>query len=136
MFWLRTRNEIWALLNSPTEAQFYWRVLPNLWLEGTPEAPDSSLTPPSGRYLPIRGFGQAWQVGGGLASGPLRDDLGWAIDEEAGFNTTLTYYPQGFYTPDCTWEPKSGLYELKDNRGQVFQFVGEGGMAKIVTNAK
>jgi hypothetical protein len=129
MFWLQTNNEIWVLLNSPTDKQFYWRVLPNLWVEGTPEIPDNGLTPSARRYVPVRGFGQAWFTG----SKPLRDELGWATDEEAGFTTTLTYYPQGFYTPDCTWEPKSGLYELKDNRGQVFQFVGAGGIAKLMT---
>jgi hypothetical protein len=132
MFWLQDRSEIWALLNSPTEKQFYWRTLPNLWVESTPEVPDNTLSPPAGRFVPIRGFGQAWFAGGELASKPLRDDLGWATDEETGFTTTLTYYPQGFYTPDCTWEPKSGIYELKDNRSQVFQFVGAGGIAKLI----
>jgi len=128
MFWLQSRNEIWALIDSPLEKQFYWRVLPNLWIEGTPEVPANGLTPPAKRYVPVRGFGQAW------LSQPLRDDLGWAIDEEAGFNATLIYYPQGFYAPDCTWEPKSGLYELKDDHGLVFQFVGAGGIAKRMTN--
>jgi hypothetical protein len=84
--------------------------------------------------VPIRGFGQAWFTGGGPASQPLRDDFGWATDEETGFVATLTYYPQGFYTPDCTWSPKSGLYELKDDSGQVFQFVGAGSIAKRMTN--
>ena len=50
-----------------------------------------------------------------------------------GFDTTLIYYPQGFYSPDCTWMPKSGIYELRDARGTVYQFVGAGGVAKIVT---
>jgi hypothetical protein len=130
LFWLQTNNEIWALIDSPLEQQFYWRVLPNLWVEGTPEIPANGLTPLAKRYVPVRGFGQAWR------SQPLRDDLGWAIDEETGFNTTLTYYPQGFYAPDCTWEPKSGLYELKDDHGQVFQFVGAGGIARRMTNNK
>ena len=128
LFWLQTNNEIWALIDSPLEKQFYWRILPNLWVEGTPEIPANGLMPPAKRYVPVRGFGQAW------LSPSLRDDLGWAVDEEAGFTTTLTYYPQGFYTPDCTWEPKSGIYELKDDRGQVFQFVGAGGIAKRMSN--
>jgi len=130
MFWLQSRNEIWALIDSPLEKQFYWRVLPNLWAEGTPEIPASGLTPPAKRFVPVRGFGQAW------LSLPLRDELGWAIDEETGFNTTLTYYPQGFYAPDCTWKPKSGIYELKDDHGQAFQFIGAGGIAKRMTNDK
>ena len=132
MFWLQTRNEIWALIDSPTADQFYWRVLPNLWYQGTPEA-DPSLQPPAGMYQPVRGFGVAWRLGGGAASLPLRDDLGWAVEEEAGFETTLTYYPQGFYSPDCTWEPKSGIYELNDARGLRYRFVGAGGVAYVVT---
>jgi hypothetical protein len=36
MFWLEARHEIWALLNSPLEQQFYWRILPNRWAEGMP----------------------------------------------------------------------------------------------------
>jgi hypothetical protein len=134
MFWIESKNEIWALIDSPLDRQFYWRILPNLWVEGTSEIPADDLTPPVGRYLPVRGFGLAWFVGGGRASQPLRADLGWAMDEETGFTTTLTYYPQGFYAPDCTWEPKSGIYELKDDHGQVFQFVGAGGIAKLMDN--
>jgi hypothetical protein len=126
MFWLQSRNEIWALVDSPTTDQFYWWVLPNLWYEGTPEA-DLTIKPPSGRYQPVRGFGAAWR-----ATPNLREDLGWAVDQEAGFQTTLTYYPQGFYSPDCTWEPKSGIYEMKDNAGGLFRFVGEGGVAYVV----
>jgi hypothetical protein len=128
MFWLQNKDEIWTLIDSPLEKQYYWRILPNLWVEGTPEVPANGLTPPDKRFVPVRGFGQAW------LSQPLRDDLGWASDEEIGFNATLTYYPQGFYAPDCTWEPKSGIYELKDDHGQVFQFVGAGGIAKRMSN--
>jgi len=132
MFWLSTRNEIWALISSPTSGKFYWRVLPNLWYESMPED-DPSITPPPKRYQPARGFGYAWREGGGQASLPLRGDLGWAIDEEAGFEAVLTYYPQGFYAPDCVWMPKSGVYEMTDNAGVRYQFVGAGGQALIVT---
>ncbi len=132
MFWLQDHNEIWVLIDSPTKNQFYWRVLPNLWTEGQPES-DPNLQPPTNRFQPRRGFGVAWRLGGG-SSGPQRADLGWAIDEELGFDTTLIYYPQGFYSPDCTWMPKSGIYELADARGTVYQFVGGGGIAKIVTS--
>jgi hypothetical protein len=131
MFWLQERNQIWALIASPLEDQFYWRVLPNLWLDGQPES-DPAVRPPPDRFQPVRGFGAVWRLGGGTY-GPQRDDLGWAVEEETGFDTTLIYYPQGFYSPDCTWMPKSGIYELHDVRGIVYQFVGAGGIAKIVT---
>ncbi len=134
MFWLQERDEIWILIASPLGDQFYWRVLPNLWSEGQPES-DPKLQPPAGRFQPVRGFGHAWRLGGG-SPGPQRTDLGWALDEEIGFDTTLIYYPQGFYSPDCTWMPKSGIYELTDEQGVVYQFVGAGGIAKIVTSNK
>jgi hypothetical protein len=132
MFWLQERDEIWTLIASPLEEQFYWRVLPNVWSEGQPES-DANLQPPADRFQPRRGFGAAWRLGGG-SYGPQRADLGWAIDEETGFDTTLIYYPQGFYSPDCTWMPKPGIYELRDARGTTYQFVGAGGIAKIVTS--
>ena len=80
LFWLQTNNEIWALLDSPLEKQFYWRIMPNLWVEGTPEIPANGLMPPAKRYVPVRGFGQAW------LSQSLRDELGWAVDEEVWFH--------------------------------------------------
>jgi hypothetical protein len=130
MFWLQERNEIWALIASPLADQFYWRVLPNSWMEGQPEN-DPKLRPPADRFQPVRGFGVAWRLGGG-STGPQRTELGWATDEEIGFDTTPIYYPQGFYSPDCTWMPKSGIYELRDARGTIYQFGGAGGIAKIV----
>ncbi len=131
MFWLQSRNEIWVLIASPTPNQFYWRTLPNQWSEGIAES-DPNLTPPPGRYQPVRGFGYAWRVGSGSME-TQRPDLGWATDEEAGFAASLIYYPQGYFSPDCAWMPKSGIYELRDNRGKVYQFVGEGGVANLVT---
>lgn len=132
MFWLQERDEIWVLIASPLADQFYWRVLPNLWAEGQPES-DLKLQPPLERFQPVRGFGYAWRLGGG-SYGSQRADLGWALDGEIGFSTTLIYYPQGFYSPDCTWMPKSGVYELTDEQGAVYQFVGAGGLARIVTS--
>lgn len=128
MFWLQIRNEIWVLIDSPNAGQFYWHSYPNEWIEGQPES-DPAIDPPPGRYQPVRGFGVTWRTRSGV-----RDDLGWAVQEEVGFNTTLTYYPQGFYSPDCVWMPKSGIYELTDPRGLVFRFTGEGGVASIVTS--
>ena len=131
MFWLQAKREIWALTASPTVGQYDWRIYPDRYIDGMPES-DPAIVPPEGRYQPIRGFGKAWREGSANQP-PLRDELGWAIDEERGFRSTLTYYPQGFYSPDCTWMPKSGLYELIDDRGQVYQFVGAGGIAKLIT---
>ncbi len=131
MFWLQARHEIWVLIAAPTDDQFYWRVLPDTWSEGQPDS-DPQLSPPAGRFQPVRGFGAAWRLGGG-SYGPQRDDLGWAVDQELGFAATLSYYPQGYYSPDCTWFPKSGVYQLRDTRGVTYQFSGAGGMAMITS---
>lgn len=81
----------------------------------------------------MRGFGAAWRTGGRLY-GPQRADLGWAFDQELGFATTLIYYPQGYYAPDCTWMSKSGVYELRAECDTIYQFVRAGGIAKVVTS--
>jgi hypothetical protein len=132
MFWLQARAEIWVLVASPLNNQFYWRVLPDLWVEGQPEV-DPNLQPPAGRFQPKRGFGYAWRIGGGSV-GAQQADLGWAIDEERGFDATLIYHPQGYYSPDCTYMPKSGIYEFIDDQGTLYQFVGAGGIARISTS--
>jgi hypothetical protein len=134
MMWLPTRAEIWTLIAAPIPHQFYWRVLPDTWSDTQPES-DPSVLPPADRFQPVRGFGVAWRTGGG-SYGPQRADLGWAIDQEQGFATFLIYFPQGFYAPDCTWQPKSGIYELRDAQDVVYQFVGAGGIAKIVTSGE
>jgi hypothetical protein len=114
MFWLRTRNEIWALIGSSTAGQYSWRVLPNAWFEGTPEA-DPSLAPPPGKFQPVRGFGLTWR-GDGL-NPPLRDDLGWATEPEQAFVATIVYHQQGPDPAQCGQPPLAGIYELTDTGG-------------------
>ncbi len=41
---------------------------------------DPNITPPSGLYQPVRGFGKVWRENN------LGDTLGWAIEEEQGFD--------------------------------------------------
>jgi hypothetical protein len=52
------------------------------WTEGEPEN-DPSLTPPDGKYQPIRGFGKVWRE-----NESVRNGLGWALAPEQGFDTT------------------------------------------------
>ncbi len=51
------------------------------WMEGQPES-DPSITPPSGLYQPVRGFGKVWRE-----TTSVRDKLGWATVPEQGFDT-------------------------------------------------
>lgn len=52
------------------------------WTEEEPEN-DPSLTPPDGKYQPIRGFGKIWRE-----NESVRNGLGWALAPEQGFDTT------------------------------------------------
>jgi len=130
MFWLQEPGEIWAMSPSPLTGQYYWHRLPDLWSESQPES-DPKLHPPDGRFQPVRGFGVAWRLGGG-AYGPQRDDLGWAVDQEHGFDTTLLHQQIGYYDVECHWIPKSDYYELRDDQGTVYRFGGVGGNAVII----
>ena len=49
---------------------------------GEPEPDGIGLTPPPGRYEPVRGFGWLWRTYLGRESGPL----GWALDRAYGFD--------------------------------------------------
>jgi len=49
------------------------------WQPDQPES-DPNLTPPSGMVQPVRGFGKVWRENN------LENTLGWAIEEEGGFD--------------------------------------------------
>lgn len=49
------------------------------WRPGQPES--AGLTPPPGRYEPVRGFGKVWREGTGAR---VRERLGWATAPEKG----------------------------------------------------
>ena len=52
------------------------------WTEDQPES-DPALVPPGGLLQPIRGFGKLWRE-----NPDVRDQLGWAIAPEQGFEST------------------------------------------------
>jgi hypothetical protein len=58
-----------------------WDARPNAWFSGMPES-DPTLTPPTGFYQPVRGFGVAWRDEQAPAGVRARDRLGWATDQE------------------------------------------------------
>jgi hypothetical protein len=62
-----------------------WSIHGDQWKEGQPDH-DTELSPPPGLYLPIRGFGLLWRQ-----NPEMRNRLGWAADQEAGFQTTIQH---------------------------------------------
>jgi hypothetical protein len=65
---------IYVLFNDGTFQQF-----DDTWRDGDPI--NGGLTPPAGRYEPVRGFGKVWREGTGAR---VRERLGWATAPEAG----------------------------------------------------
>jgi hypothetical protein len=78
MVWLGTDDLIVILFNDRS-----WRSVEDTWEEGQLEG-DPSIEPPADRYQPIRGFGKVWRE-----NPDVRQQLGWALGPELGFETTL-----------------------------------------------
>lgn len=81
MIWVQEQDLIYVLFADGQSLQ--WSVFADQWDEGEPES-DPTLTPPPGRFQPIRGFGLIWRQ-----QASVRDRLGWAIDTELGFTTAV-----------------------------------------------
>ncbi len=62
-----------------------WSMYRDEWKEGQPDR-DPEISPPPGLYQPIRGFGLLWRQ-----NPEVRDRLGWATDQEVGFQTTIQH---------------------------------------------
>ena len=74
---------IYVLFDDNTVARF-----DDTWTEGQPVS--HNLTPPAGRYEPIRGFGKVWYEGTGAR---VRERLGWATAREVGGDgARVTFY--------------------------------------------
>lgn len=78
MLWLDSQDAIFVLYQDGS-----WQRYSDTWDENQPEL-DPSLDPPDGRYQPRRGFGLIWREQPGV-----RDLLGWALDQEQGFNSAI-----------------------------------------------
>ncbi len=81
MIWVEDQDAIYVQFDdgqSPT-----WSIYTDEWDPGEP-TDDPSLTPPTGLYQPVRGFGVVWRENPGV-----RARLGWAIDPETGFTVSV-----------------------------------------------
>lgn len=80
MIWLGAEKVIYVLLN---DGGLYTYV--DTWTADQPDI-DPGITPPSGRYKPVRGFGKVWG-----ADPYIRSRLGWAMAPEQGYQAQLQY---------------------------------------------
>ncbi len=67
---------------------FIYTVRDDTWTEG--ELVSEGLTPPPGRYEPVRGFGKIWRGSRGA-----RQFIGWATEPERAETATVQYFEKG-----------------------------------------
>jgi len=81
MLWVGAEDRIYVLFEDGVDPE--WYAFADEWDPGEPES-DPGLVPPTGHYQPVRGFGLVWREQTGV-----RDRLGWAVEEEVGYETAV-----------------------------------------------
>lgn len=93
-----------------------WKKFDDTWQPGEPES-DPTIVPPAGLYQPLRGFGKLWRN----ESYNLRQQLGWALTEEQGFETVW----QDDTRLDSPGAGNDTIYIRADD-GQIIKLFGTG----------
>jgi hypothetical protein len=104
MIWVQSQGLIYTLFDDEQSPR--WKIYVDEWESGDPES-DPSLTPPSGLYQPVRGFGKAWREQPGV-----RERLGWATDAEAAFTTAVQYTSRPKYNDTYVRALSGGVWRL------------------------
>jgi len=104
MLWSGVENWIYVLFDDGAQPAF--KVFLDEWGEGKPES-DPDIAPPAGLYQPVRGFGLVWREETGV-----RDRLGWAVDEEAGYPTAIQRTSRPKYNVTYFKALDGGVWEL------------------------
>ena len=104
MFWVKAEDKVCVLFDD--DARPAWEVFVDEWDEGEPES-DPSIVPPPGLYQPARGFGLVWREKAGV-----RDRLGWALGEEAGYPTAIQRTSRPKYNVTYVKALDGGVWEL------------------------
>jgi len=87
-------------------------VFSDWWDEGQPVS-DPELTPPSGLYQPVRGFGLVWRE-----QFRVRERLGWAVDREQGYETVIQRTSHFRYNDIYIRALDGGVWRLGPNGGE------------------
>jgi hypothetical protein len=88
MIWVKEQETIYVLFEDvPSGSERAAKLFADEWDPSQPDH-DSSLVPPDGLYQPVRGFGLVWRQ-----NPEVRERLGWAVDQEAAFVTTVQRVP-------------------------------------------
>jgi hypothetical protein len=104
MIWVNEQDLIYVLFDDGRSPR--WSAYADEWEEGDPED-DPTLTPPTGRYQPVRGFGLVWREQPGV-----RDRLGWAVNAEIGFTTSVQRTSRPKYNDTYIRALDGGVWKL------------------------
>jgi hypothetical protein len=74
-----------------------WQLFEDIFEEGEQEY-DPEIIPPTGMFQPVRGFGKVWRE-----HPQLRDQLGWAVGRELGYDSMLQAQQVGEANPPVTF---------------------------------
>jgi len=83
-----------------------WSTFVDNWQEGNAVS-DPDIVPPDGLYQPVRGFGLVWR-----ASSSVRERLGWAVNQEAGYATEMQRTSRFKYNVTYIRALDGGVWEL------------------------
>ena len=117
MIWVEEENHIYVLFsdeNSPG-----WSRHVDEWDPGEPED-DPTLAAPDGFYQPVRGFGLVWREEPGV-----RDRLGWAVNDEAGFTTMVQRTSYAKYNETYILAQDGEIWRLLPERSRWEKIAGD-----------
>jgi hypothetical protein len=112
MIWVGELDRIYVLYDDHASTPApRWQIFIDEWDEGEPDR-DPNLNPPPGRQQPIRGFGRVWRE-----QPQVRERLGWAVDQEAGFDTAVQSTSGPTYTPTYLLALDGNVWRLWSDLG-------------------
>jgi hypothetical protein len=107
MLWVAGEDRMYVLFDDGQSPE--WKAYRDEWDESDPTL-DPNLDPPTGLQQPVRGFGLLWREESGI-----RERLGWAIDEEHGYETALQRTSHYKYSDLYIRAFDGGVWKLRPN---------------------
>lgn len=110
MFWRGDTHTVYVFVDGGTGTTGNWYQFADTWVDGEPTP--VTETPPTGLYVPVRGFGKIW-----LENPGLKQALGWATDTE----TSVTSAWEAFKGGSVIWTADQKIRVLYDNAGHTWE---------------
>ncbi len=108
MIYLSDRKAIWVFVRSAGPSVNYGQWIPyaDTFQDGELET-DPTLVPPPSFQQPKRGFGKVWRE-----NPVLRELVGWGLDYERAYTTTVIDYSIGAFDANGIYTPQSFIHTV------------------------